>query len=316
MDWLIWVIVIVLVVALVWWLLSRRGSTSAPADTSALANPPSASGESPRMVVEPSAAVAGTPLVAPVPVLPQPAPEVPEQAAEAAGGDVDDWEDAGGGSGEQEPVAEAVVEPVEEPVLAGPSTAEPVLDEEVPVDGVTADDVTAADAGPLAQEAAGEGAAGTAAAGTGPSADAVADKAEWEASWSDAPPRQTPGHNPEYTAPHAPTLPGAETAAAEEGLAPEVQVPAGPEGSAETPAEDAPPAGGHLAAGQPYGEGSAAAGPDGSGPADFTVKADANTMTYYDEDMPAYEEAQASVWFLSAAHAEAAGFRPPRRSRD
>jgi methylphosphotriester-DNA--protein-cysteine methyltransferase len=38
-------------------------------------------------------------------------------------------------------------------------------------------------------------------------------------------------------------------------------------------------------------------------------------MTYYDEDMPAYEEAQASVWFLSAAHAEAAGFRPPRRAR-
>ena len=167
---------------------------------------------------------------------------------------------------------------------------------------MTADDVTAADAGPLT------GADDRAAS------DAAADKAEWEATWTEAPPRQAPAHHPEYTGPHAPTLPGAETAAGEEDEASEAAAQA--EGAMPTPAaEDAPPAGGHLAKGQPYGEGSAAAGPDGSGPADFPVKADAGTMTYYDEDMPAYEEAQASVWFLSAAHAEAAGFRPPRRER-
>ena len=38
-------------------------------------------------------------------------------------------------------------------------------------------------------------------------------------------------------------------------------------------------------------------------------------MTYHDETSPSYEETRAEVWFLSAAHAEAAGFRPPRRAR-
>jgi methylphosphotriester-DNA--protein-cysteine methyltransferase len=38
-------------------------------------------------------------------------------------------------------------------------------------------------------------------------------------------------------------------------------------------------------------------------------------MTYHDETSPAYEETRAEVWFISAAHAEAAGFRPPRRTR-
>lgn len=72
---------------------------------------------------------------------------------------------------------------------------------------------------------------------------------------------------------------------------------------------------GHLAADEPYGEGSAAPGPDGTGPADYTVKGDAAAMVYYEEGHPDYEQTRAEVWFESAAHAEAAGFRAPRRKR-
>jgi hypothetical protein len=68
-------------------------------------------------------------------------------------------------------------------------------------------------------------------------------------------------------------------------------------------------------AGQPYGEGSAASAADGSGPEGYTVKADTASMTYYDEDSSGYDEAHADAWFLSPAHAEAAGFRAPRRTR-
>jgi hypothetical protein len=77
----------------------------------------------------------------------------------------------------------------------------------------------------------------------------------------------------------------------------------------------APEAAGHLAAPEPYGEGSASAAADGSGPADYTVKGDAGAMVYYEEGHPGYEEAKAEVWFESPAHAEAAGFRAPRRRR-
>jgi hypothetical protein len=72
---------------------------------------------------------------------------------------------------------------------------------------------------------------------------------------------------------------------------------------------------GHLAADKPYGEGSAAPGPDGSGPEGYTVKGNAQSMIYHDDTSPDYEETVAEVWFESAAHAEAAGFRAPRRSR-
>ena len=58
-----------------------------------------------------------------------------------------------------------------------------------------------------------------------------------------------------------------------------------------------------------------AASADGSGPEGFTVKGNASSMIYHEETSPAYEETRAEVWFLSAAHAEAAGFRPPRRTR-
>ena len=209
---------------------------------------------------------------------------------------------------------------------------------------------------------------------------AVADKSEWEAQWSEAAstphavdthPRETaakepaaretpadggkqsPVHHPEYTEPHAPTLPGAESAAAEDVATDDVatddvaadegaaELPpargAGPgagthagvlsEGDAETlqaaassaateaaASHTAEPAG-HLAADKPYGEGSAAPGPDGSGPEGYTVKGNAESMIYHDETSPDYEETTAEVWFESAAHAEAAGFRAPRRSR-
>jgi hypothetical protein len=72
---------------------------------------------------------------------------------------------------------------------------------------------------------------------------------------------------------------------------------------------------GHLAADEPYGTGSAAPAADGSGPAGFTVKGDAGSMVYYEEDHPEFEQTRAEVWFESAAHAEAAGFRAPRRRR-
>jgi hypothetical protein len=189
--------------------------------------------------------------------------------------------------------------------------------------------------------------------------------AEWETQWSETPPAEphaavhhepspgvptgqeeratptgadaaaaedAPVHHPEYTQTHAPTLPGAESAAAEAGLLDEEDAraqtaprerlagtetlqtassSAASEGFASHTAEPA----GHLALDQPYGEGSAAPAADGSGPEGFTVKGSASTMIYHDESSPSYGETVAEVWFVSTAHAEAAGFRPPRRTR-
>ncbi|MBT2250082.1 hypothetical protein JHV56_15390 [Arthrobacter sp. BHU FT2] len=235
------------------------------------------------------------------------------------------------------------------------------------------------------------------------------DEAEWETQWSEAGgtastaavhhapaspdagnglPPAAPVHHPEYTEAHAPTLPGAETAAVEEaddagrtgataasagaghipapatgrapvanashteepgapqaggtgvqsaelagdGNAPGYQAGAAAETADRTqssalvengadhrqaPPETAasPEPQGHLAADEPYGTGSAAPAADGSGPAGFTVKGDAGSMVYYEEDHPEFEQTRAEVWFESAAHAEAAGFRAPRRRR-
>lgn len=169
-----------------------------------------------------------------------------------------------------------------------------------------------------------------------------------------------PVHHAEYTGPHAPTLPGAETAAVEEtatagmtDVAGSGAAPANHEVPAEAPTlgglheqaaaaetldrtqssalaeegaghhresvpEHSEAAGeptGHLAAEEPYGAGSASPAADGSGPADYSVKADAAAMVYYEEGHPEYEQTRADVWFESAAHAEAAGFRAPRRKR-
>ncbi|WP_240721482.1 hypothetical protein [Pseudarthrobacter sp. NamE5] len=172
-----------------------------------------------------------------------------------------------------------------------------------------------------------------------------------------------PVHHPEYTDPHAPTLPGAETAAVEDlddaGTEVSAPTPARPattgQGMAANQAPDSGQAGavpaaaaaaetadrtqssalveagadhtgepqsapaheaaGHLAAEEPYGAGSAAPAADGSGPADYRVKGDAGAMVYYGEEHPDYDQARADVWFESEAHAEAAGFRAPRRKR-
>jgi len=92
------------------------------------------------------------------------------------------------------------------------------------------------------------------------------------------------------------------------------QTAASPAAAGASASQTAEPTG-HLATEQPYGEGSAAPAADGSGPEGFTVKGNASSMIYHDETSPAYEETRAEVWFASPAHAEAAGFRPPRRTR-
>jgi hypothetical protein len=274
-----------------------------------------------------------------VPAQPGTAPS-PTESAAPGGGDVDDWDDdAGSASGA--PAADT-----------GRTTT---ANETAKAEGSSPEPVTAA---------------------------RTEDKSEWEAQWSEAastphadqahtkevPAResaagetqaaatgqQVPVHHPEYTEPHAPTLPGAESAAAEDAQDTNVTDPRadaglppagarGPaavsgtaavsstgvlsEGDAETmqaaassaateaAASHAAEPAGHLAADKPYGEGSAAPGPDGSGPDGYTVKGNAQSMIYHDETSPGYEETTAEVWFESAAHAEAAGFRAPRRSR-
>jgi hypothetical protein len=366
MEWIIWVIVIVVIVGIVWWLLNRNTSgnaigtstssesdVSTPQATSAgtLRSEGALSGGGTAASAE-AAATTGTAGTAGFVTTPGPKPPTTTDdslmeagkgrvtSAAAAipgtpGGDVDDWDE-------------------ELPVAAASPAAKPATE-------------------PDAEEARAE----------------VEDKAEWEAQWSEAAStphaegvtgKETssgqatskthataaavPVHHPEYTEPHAPTLPGAESAAAEDtftsdavpetgprtGIGSESAVttgtdstprsaPAGAvsatgahagalsEGDAETmqaaassaateatASHTAEPAG-HLATDKPYGEGSASPGPDGSGPEGYTVKGNAQSMIYHDETSPEYEETTAEVWFESAAHAEAAGFRAPRRSR-
>jgi hypothetical protein len=58
----------------------------------------------------------------------------------------------------------------------------------------------------------------------------------------------------------------------------------------------------------PHGPGSARAGVDGSGPAGWSIKGNADSMLYHGTDSPAYEETVAEVWFIDEATAKAAGF--------
>ncbi|AXJ11294.1 hypothetical protein [Arthrobacter sp. PM3] len=302
MDWIVWLVVIVVVVAVIWAILNRNKS---------------------RQGADSASASAAAPVVTPAPTpTPTPAP-APEAAA-----------------------------PVAPPPAAEPESA--------------ASEPGAAQAAPAEPRVAGAAPALT------PEGAGAPDGSEWETQWSEtAPPAGThaavhhepghgahagagteaaaaavPVHHPEYTGPHAPTLPGAESAAAERlddaarptAVTPEAPAPA-PESAAEFVPESAPLAdaetlqtaassaaaessashtaepAGHLATDQPYGEGSAAPAADGSGPEGFTVKGNASSMIYHDETSPAYDETRAEVWFVSAAHAEAAGFRPPRRTR-
>ncbi|GAA4030675.1 hypothetical protein GCM10023063_11420 [Arthrobacter methylotrophus] len=319
MDWLIWVIVIVLIVAVVWWLLSRNSAKSSSSGVAGSA--PSQAASSP---------TAGQDLAEERTAAPEPetvpasesklATEPASEPGDSEPGDVDDWERpvpphaSGMDTPPESPAAGSVPG---EPIFDEPTLAEPVLSEEEapeqgapepePEGGVTADDVTPADAGPSGPAApASHLAPGTGSETPQPATPGqLADSAEWEVTWSEGGAQGgagAPSHHHEYTDPHAPTLPGAESAAAE-------TVDAAPEST------DAVLLGGHLAAEQPYGEGSAAAAADGSGPDGYAVKGNADTMTYHDEDSPSYDEVKAEVWFVSSAHAEAAGFRPPRRNR-
>ncbi|MBE4719685.1 hypothetical protein DAD99_16485 [Pseudarthrobacter sp. AB1] len=324
MDFVFWIILIVLIVGVVWWLLNRSnssstgGSTPIRTDGGLAGGSAAASAEAAGTTGIPSAAGFGAAEPAP-PTTADDAPEhssTPEHQDAAAGHqtglkeevdvekDPSDGQDAG-----------------VEPIAAGSTDAE-AEDPARPVDVSTQE--------PGIQEA-----------GNQESVSRQADEAEWETQWSEASaPTQPaasrrpsgdsatvmadiplselpaaqgtgPEHHPEYTEPHAPTLPGAETAAAEavetESAAMEPAAVADSDAAAEPT--------GHLAADQPYGAGSASPGPDGSGPADFEVKANAGTMVYYEEGHPDYEQTTADVWFESAAHAEAAGFRAPRRTR-
>lgn len=309
MEWIIWVIVIVLIIAIVWWLLNRNSRGTA-ADTSR-----SERLDTTRTVPEPGrlaepdagpAAAEAAPLGGFSPAATRPDPEDVEP-------DIESWEAA----------------------TARPSS---------PSAGGDVDDWDGDDDG---------------------------DKAEWDAQWSDAasadaagaeaggspaaaPSAQpaepaAPRHHAEYTEPHAPTLPGAESAAAES-LDPEAETQQRIQSSAATEAGASHGAQPHhrelqphhleqgfgaergfgeqpihrervaamaapAAGDEPYGEGSAQPAADGNAPEGYAVKGDVSAMTYYDEDSPGYGDVRAEVWFLSAAHAEAAGFRAPRRSR-
>ncbi len=342
MDWIIWVIVIVLVVAIVWWLMNRnktRNTDSTSSQTTAAQRTGGLSGTTPPAATAPGnsaslpdagvvaagvaglagvtnlgkAAAEGSGPAVDEPVADEPPVDEPDadQPAPSAPAASEGTPEASPAAAEVEAEPSAAVDDapavdasdvqpastpgltVEEPVIAAPSVAEPVIDEPV-VDEPRVDTeakVHAADAGDVD-----DWDAGSATATSGPTSDpalasessgtdAAADKAEWESSWTDA--SGTPVHHHEYTDAHSPTLPGAESAAAEDSA-----------GS------------GHLAVEHPYGTGSSSAPGDA-----YPVKASASAMTYHDEDTAGYDDAAADVWFESSAHAEAAGFRPPRRNR-
>ena len=66
----------------------------------------------------------------------------------------------------------------------------------------------------------------------------------------------------------------------------------------------------------PYGPGSAEPLPDGSAPSpEFTVKGNGTSKLYHTPESPYYKRTRAQVWFRSAEHAEAAGFRHWDRRR-
>lgn len=341
MDWIIWVIVIVLAIAIVWWLMNRnkaRNSSSTqapaamePANTTTLPDAAAATAgvaglagvtnlgkaaaqgsgpsgdESPR---DPAREPAGQPARESVDesIADEPADlkarRDQEADDESLAGDIKAGPAALTGDESlvqpaRGPVAAPSPDPapsptpgltVEEPVVAAPVVEEPVVEEPVvaqpTVDtdaavysadtGHTADTAHTADPGDVDDWDAGA---------SEPAGKDAADKAEWESTWTDS--SGAPVHHHEYTDVHSPTLPGAESAAAED-----------------------PTTSGHLAAEHPYGTGSSSIAGDA-----YPVKANAAAMTYHDEDTADYDDVAADVWFESAAHAEAAGFRPPRRNR-
>jgi len=366
MDWIVWLLVIIVVVAVVWRLLNRNKSRPG-ADSSSAAG--TSTGTS-------AGISSGTP-----------ADATPVPGAATASGSAASSTAATSPAG---PAAAAAAGPTAAGGAAGPTAAAGAAMAAPGAASAPEPDAPAREA-TAAPEATGPAAA-TAAPTIEPGAEAAPEttgapgNAEWETQWSEtAPPAEThtaaahaepargahavtaaelggaaetgaaglPVHHPEYTEPHAPTLPGAESAAAEPvddentvtgtatststgvdtgtgtampglpdagtqptgpGVTETTQMAASPAGAGASASQTAEPTG-HLATEQPYGEGSAAPAADGSGPEGFTVKGNASSMIYHDETSPAYEETRAEVWFASPAHAEAAGFRPPRRTR-
>jgi hypothetical protein len=363
MDFVFWIILLVVIVGVVWWLLKRSSSAKAPGASTAERT--RADGALSGGSAAASAEAAGTTGIAGAAGFGRPAePAAPTTADDHVGA----------------PAPATAVDRT-------PGTKE--RDESGP-------------ASPAVAATGTPGASGTGAAPAASGQDSRRqDNEEWETQWSEASgssvvspgaasrggtstggvpaatgqqaePAATPDpeshrapvHHPEYTEPHAPTLPGAETAAVEgfddAGTAAPVPAPTGAGAGApqpvhedssmapsapgvvsghaattetadrtqssalvetgadrtqQPPAAPAPEPAGHLAADEPYGAGSAAAGADGSGPGGYTVKGDAGAMVYYEEGQPDYEQVRADVWFESEAHAEAAGFRAPRRRR-
>jgi hypothetical protein len=339
MEWIIWVIVIVLIIAVVWWLLNRNSGNAAGTRDAGGTDQVTSSSPSGSDALRASPAPAGTDSGQPG----MAAATGSDMGTAAAGAAVTDTPHRG------ETAAAPKAAPLagEAPARQGSSAAGQASPEDMEPD------IESWDAATPRPAAAGQGPSG----GDVDDWDDEEDKAEWDTQWSKAgsdsatatadasQPAEASGtaapaaplHHAEYTEPHAPTLPGAESAAAE-ALDAEAETRQRMESSAATEAgasHDAEPVGHQEAASsveqpaftgqpaatesedasQPYGEGSAASAADGSGPDGYTVKADTGSMTYYDEDNPGYDDARAEVWFLSPAHAEAAGFRAPRRTR-
>ncbi|XAS66018.1 hypothetical protein V3C33_10870 [Micrococcaceae bacterium Sec5.7] len=430
MEWIIWVIVIALIIAIVWWLLNRNNAGNAAPGGRTDQVTPSASADGVRADgalsggAAASAAATGT-WAAPAaePAAADPAPEPAADGAWApaatAGVDVDDWE--GDSTPDAVPTAAAAGQSGAATASAAPAfsglSSEDTTVADGSVHGSPADDESSdaslLDAETLGTSTAGAGGSFTAddsfdrgdrdntedreAASQERAASILRteeDRSEWESQWSEAggtprsasaaaagpstdtaagtkpPSAAAPAHHQEYTGAHSPTLPGAESAAAENGLGePDVGEDSGAasesapaawpaplpdaDGSAwsgaavsaaavdgpasnealtddaaaetqertvstaasETAASHSAEPMGHLATDQPYGEGSASPAADGTGPEGYTVKGDAGSMTYHDETSGSFEETRAEVWFESIAHAEAAGFRAPRRTR-
>ena len=329
MDILFWIILIVVVVAVVWWLLNRNKSAGAPgpsgtrSDGALEGGSAAASAEAAATTGMPTAAGFGraaeppVPATAEEPVDSSASPRTATPPADEAA-DTPDQDPSGTDAGTAPSGADG---DREERRLQDEAEWETQWSEAGP-SGSRPAPATAGDAPGIGS--ASHAAPATAGAAAGEAATAQQERGEHD-SPAPAQPAQ-PVHHDEYTGPHAPTLPGAETAAVEDAAAAETVDRTEPSGLLEDEAgrhgaaapmhsdERGEPAG-HLAAEEPYGAGSASAAADGSGPADYSVKGDATAMVYYEEGHPEYELARAEVWFESAAHAEAAGFRAPRRKR-
>lgn len=281
MEVVIWIVAIILIIAIVWWLLSRNSSGTSAGVT----------GNDGAVPLDEAASTDAATSVQDVPLS---GGGAPSSTAEDLTGAENDW-----------PIAAS-----NPPAAASPVAASTELPADVSTDTWTTD-ATQQDSAV-------------------PSRRAEDDQAEWDTQWSEANgtapaalpkasetmPTTTPAdaeilaapplHHTEYTESGPPTLPGAESAAAEVGIG-------RPASTVDQDSTVGPVS--HLVTGQPYGEGSWAPAVDGSGPEGYPVKGNAGSMTYEEETSTTFNDSRADVWFESAAHAEAAGFRAPRRTR-